>query len=284
MPKDIGIIGGDIRMEYLADIFAKNGWNVKMAGHDDADIYNPDIVYCNEPFDAINSTSISVLGVPSIKDNYIFAPYSERKICLDEIIYSSNAGTKFYGCNVSNDIVKEFNDNKSEYYNYSDNEYFTWMNADVTAECCIGLIITNTNKSLRELSIAVLGYGRIGKLLSKKLSLLNCKPTIFARKDKALAEANALGINSVLVDSFINHADKFDLIINTIPYPIISPEILQRINGTYIELASKPGGIAENNSKTKVINAGGLPGKYAPLTAAKILYNTILRMIGEIKE
>jgi len=283
MSKDVGIIGGDIRMEYLAKIFVENGWNVKLAGHENNEIYIPSAVYCTEPCDVINTTALSVLGVPSIKNGCVYAPYSERKIIIDDLVYSVNNNEKVYGCNVPNDIQQEFKRNNINYYNYSDNDYFIWKNAAVTAECCIGIIIEKTKMTLGDLSIAILGYGRISKSLSQKLLSLNCKSTVYARNEKACAEATAMGLEAIPLIELKSHANSIDLIVNTIPYKIITKEVLDRFNGEVIELASSPGGIDIELAKEKhiqIINAGGLPGKYAPITAAKILYETILNMNG----
>ena len=58
-------------------------------------------------------------------------------------------------------------------------------------------------------------------------------------------------------------------------------------NCLVIELASKPGGIdveAAKEIEIKIVMAQGLPGKVAPVTAAKAIKDTIYNIIEELEE
>ena len=74
------------------------------------------------------------------------------------------------------------------------------------------------------------------------------------------------------------------MIINTVPARVITNEQLLGLKGStlLIELASPPGGfdseIAEQ-SGVKVIRGGGLPGKYAPISAGKAVAETLLKIM-----
>ena len=79
---------------------------------------------------------------------------------------------------------------------------------------------------------------------------------------------------------------KHDVIFNTIPAPILSEKSLAELPAEtlIIELASAPGCIeksALSHMKQKLIRAASLPGRVAPVSAGKILFETIVRILEE---
>ena len=75
-----------------------------------------------------------------------------------------------------------------------------------------------------------------------------------------------------------------DLVFNTVPAPVLGEAELSALRrGTpVIELASAPGGAdseAAAHWGIRLINAPGLPGKEAPLTAARALRDTVYHMM-----
>lgn len=56
------------------------------------------------------------------------------------------------------------------------------LNTIATAEGAIEIAIANTNKILHGSNVLVLGFGRIGKVLARKLAGLSTKVTCAARK------------------------------------------------------------------------------------------------------
>ena len=81
--------------------------------------------------------------------------------------------------------------------------------------------------------------------------------------------------------------EKFDLIINTVPAKVLEESILKQVrkDTLIIDLASKPGGVDFETAKELGLNtiwALSLPGKVAPVTAGRIIYETIENMIEEL--
>lgn len=73
---------------------------------------------------------------------------------------------------------------------------------------------------------------------------------------------------------------KFSYIFNTVPAPVLGAQRLSYIrqDAVLIDIASAPGGIDYAYCAQKGMNAklcGGLPAKYAPKSAAKLLYHII---------
>ena len=143
-------------------------------------------------------------------------------------------------------------------------------NAALTAEGAVELIMRRTDRSLNGLSVLVAGYGRIGRLLADTLASLGARVTVAARDPVDRAEARSRGHNSVDINSV---SSPFDAVVNTIPAPVLRGDYGASL---CLELASAPGGWADD---TPVLRAPGLPGLYAPRSAADVMADAIYRTL-----
>ena len=134
------------------------------------------------------------------------------------------------------------------------------------------------------IKVGINGFGRIGKVLSKKLQGLSAHITCAARKQDDFAWINAYGYNSININEMGKELEQFDIIFNTVPHLILTKEKIAFLNKkcVLIELASRPGGIdrkeAENH-KIKIVDALALPGKVAPITTAEFMKEAIYDLI-----
>ncbi|MBP3919968.1 MAG: hypothetical protein J6D28_00210 [Bacilli bacterium] len=162
-------------------------------------------------------------------------------------------------------------------------------NSLLTAEGIIADIIINTEKSLNNEDILVLGYGNIGKVLVKYLSLFNSNITvgIIDYNDKLLLDQ--LGINNFFTNDFSllkESIGKADVIVNTVPNVIIDEKNYKYINkDSYIlDISSHPHGFNQYSLDELFIKNKlylGIPGKVAPITAGKILSKKITKVMEE---
>ena len=79
---------------------------------------------------------------------------------------------------------------------------------------------------------------------------------------------------------------KIDLIFNTVPAPILTTEVLSDMKPPcfIIDLASLPGGVAADTmlpDGCRVLHALSLPGKVAPLSAARAVFDTVDTILHE---
>lgn len=160
-------------------------------------------------------------------------------------------------------------------------------NAVPTAEGAIEIAITETPFTIHGSKSLVLGYGKIGKILSKDLYALGAQTYVEARKYADLAMIEGHGYEPLPLDNLKDHIHEFDIIFNTIPSLILDDEILTKVkkDALIIDLASKPGGIDFDAAKTyglKVIWALSLPGKIAPVSSGAIIKDTIMNIIKEL--
>ncbi|MGN0177827.1 MAG: NAD(P)-dependent oxidoreductase, partial [Monoglobaceae bacterium] len=149
------------------------------------------------------------------------------------------------------------------------------------------LAMANTPYTIHQSRCLVVGYGRIGKLLSEDLRALGADVTATARKHSDLAWIEARGFKACRTEKLADIAGGFDIIFNTVPHPVINFKVLSatRPEVLIIDLASKPGGVDFDTAKElgrRVIWALSLPGKAAPLTAGRIIKNTLMNILEEL--
>lgn len=147
------------------------------------------------------------------------------------------------------------------------------QNAAITAHCALKLAMNHLPCTLDHIPVLVIGWGRIGKCLSRPLQSLGAQVAIYARKESDRAMAQALGLYEE--DGNWDHISQYRLIFNTVPAPVLPRRVCQlcREDAVLIELASRPG--IEWDS---VIDGRGLPGKEAPESSGKLIAETVLRL------
>ena len=132
--------------------------------------------------------------------------------------------------------------------------------------------------------ILLCGFGRIGKLLARKLRVLGADVTVSARKAQDLELARILGFRRIKTGNWAGALAQYDGIVNTVPAPVVIPEHLQSIRKdcALLELASLPGGFCtEAQALPGYLAARGLPGQYAPESAAAIIRSAIFRSLNQ---
>ena len=154
-------------------------------------------------------------------------------------------------------------------------ESYLARNAAITAECALQVAMNQSRRILSNTSVLVIGWGRIGKCLSNLLKQIGCSVTVAARKETDLAILEALGYETA-DPRRIRRPDRFSVIFNTAPSPILGADILDACPDTLkIDLASSPG-----LSGSDVIWARGLPGIYAPESSGQLIAETFLKEVS----
>ncbi len=167
---------------------------------------------------------------------------------------------------------------------YARREEYQIAIARLTAEGAIALLRPETG--LSGAHILLLGYGRIARLLARELQKAGALVAAAARSGEQRAWAEAESIEALPLDALSGALDRFDVIIGTIPAPVLTEPLLTlvRKDALLLELASAPGGIdaaAAHERGLRYIRAPGLPAKYAPERAAVILRDAVYAAAAE---
>lgn len=289
MKHKFAIIGGDLRIIKLVEMLANEENEIYVYGLEKAeDIKNKqNVIHCESIKKAIQNVEIVIGPIPFSSNGItINAPFSEKEITVREMMHAINAKVLIAG-GISPEVYGMANDEYIEIIDIMKREELAVLNTIATAEGTIQIAIENTNKILHGSEVLILGFGRIGKVLARKLAGLSVKVTCAARKDEDLAWIEAYGHKSTNINSIGENLGQYDIIINTVPHMILNQERLQYLKEDclLIDLASNPGGIdkkAVKDKKIKFVWALSLPGKVAPTTSAEFIKETINNIIKEI--
>lgn len=283
--KKFGIIGGDIRQYHLAQSLKADDHSVIIYG---INTQKSNIKKSNSLEDVIKLSDYIVLPVPTTRDGKnLNTPLFNKTISINsdlfymlknKIVFSFNASS-IASCenNVKNGQVKLFDYNT---------EKFKILNTLPTAKGAIKIAVEENKKTIKNASSLVVGYGRIGKILSKLLHDLNSNVTVSARKNSDRTWAKINGYEAINTPNKSSNLSSYDIIFNTVPSLIFSKDVLLKCSKKVliIDLASMPGGIDKKEAENlgiKTIHALGLPGKYFPETSGKIIKHTIYELIKE---
>ena len=289
MSTNFTIVGGDLRIIKLAKMLANDGNKVFTFGMEQSDELKKckDIIFCEKLTEAVKQSEIIIGPIPfSSNGKEINTPFSERQISIREFMHVINAKVLIAG-SITPEVYELANDEYIEIIDIMKREELAVLNTIATAEGTIQIAIENTNKILHGSEVLVLGFGRIGKVLARKLVGLAVKVTCAARKDEDLAWIQAYGYKTTNINNIGENLRQYDIIINTVPHMILTEERLQYVKEDclLIDLASNPGGIdkkAVKDKKLKFVWALSLPGKVAPITSAEFIKDTIYNIVKEI--
>ena len=283
------IIGGDLRIIKLAKMLAREQNEIFVYGLEKAEELknNPNIKYCESIKKAIQEVEIVIGPIPfSSNGKTINMPFSDKEVTIREMMHVINAKVLIAG-GITPDVYEMANDEYIEIIDIMKREELAVLNTIATAEGTIQIAIENTNKIIHGSNVLILGFGRIGKVLARKLAGLSVKVTCAARKDEDLAWIQAYGHKATNINNLGENLKEYDIIINTIPHMILTEQKLKNVKKEclLIDLASNPGGIdkkAIKDMNLKLIWALSLPGKVAPTTSAEFIKETIYNILKEI--
>ena len=266
------IPGGDGRMVHTARVLERAGYTVTLYGQDGGAPPADPIA------EIISAADLIVLPIPVSRDGITLnAPMTTKTIPLDGLAAALRKGQTVAGGGFSAALKDAIRAKGCTLYDSLTDERFALPNALATAEGAIALAITETADLLADTDCAILGYGRIGKRLSRLLMAMGARVTVFARKASARAEATATGCAALPLTDVPANLSRHPLIFNTIPARLFDFGKLLPTGGTVIDLAP----IYDAVESPRVIRAASLPAKYAPGFAGRPFGECILAHLRE---
>lgn len=291
MKKRIGFVGGDKRILNVAESLVEKGCDVLVYAIDeDEEIQTSKFTIAKSLEEIIENSEVVVGPIPFTQDGeHVFSPLSKTLLKIEELVESLHKKRIPLIASVIPESTKQFCVLKGvKCYDLYEKEELAILNAIPTAEGAIAIAIEKMAITIHSSNVLILGYGRIGKVLSKMLKGFECNIFVAARKSSDLTWCRAFGYIPVALSRLKEYVDKMDLIINTIPAMVVDKEVINKIrkDTLIIDLASKPGGIDFEYAKQsgiEVIHALSLPGKVAPKTAAQYIVEVLLDLLNELE-
>ena len=216
-------------------------------------------------------------ATPPQELNFIIFPFAKR---IDSDTYNDSffsrlkKGTLIFSGINSDYLANKCTEHKLTYHAIIENPVVAAKNAVPTSEGVLAYLITNSIKTISGSRFLVIGYGICGSDLAKRLKVLGADVNALVRNTEKESAAYADCIKPIYIDALFTEPP-FDAIINTVPHPILTNEMLDKTAGILmLDIASKPYGFnmeyaKKLNKKSALLAA--IPGKYAVQTAGEIL-------------
>lgn len=264
-------VGGDMRSIYCAERLAEK-YEVSLMGFDADNIPQGCCVSLQKPKEKADVLVLPMIPLDS--DGMIVSKFGEC-VSPDEIVPLLKDDAKIFTGRMDERLRELFP--LSNFVEYLSCEDVCLKNAIPTAEGAVQIALAEIPETLNGLKVLIVGMGRIGTALAEILKGFGADVTAALRNEKGAANARLHGIKSIRTENITN---EYRLIFNTVPSLIFDREKLAELRSDtlIIDLASKPFGVDYDAAKIlgiRALQALGLPGKTAPVTAGRIIAECI---------
>ena len=260
------VVGGDDRLRLLSDLFQKKGYETDTWGQGGDDASK-----------ALTRAQAVVLPFPrASRDGFIPAPKGKRPIPVHEVASLIGEGAWVMSGALDEELAHTASQKDWRLLLPSSDPTFEEQNAMPSAEGAIYAAMQKADYTICGSTCLIIGPGRIGKELARMLLGIGAKVFMAARREEALKAAADMGCIPVPMEALPIAAREADILFNTAPAMVAGEAVMAalHVHALAIDLASAPYGIDLNAAERHGISAwreGGIPGKYSPLTAARLL-------------
>lgn len=276
--KNIVFFGGDKRQLFAASALSEVYREVRLLGFDM--LISEGRLIIDNDVGCLGNADLVVMPIVGVKNGTVQTLFSDKEYKLNgetlpllkDKLIAAGKGESFesFGLRVY-DLLKR--------------EDFTLKNAYLTAEGAVSVAMDSYEGSIANAKILVIGYGRIGKYLSRMLRALGASVTVSSRSEIKRAEIYCDGNRAVSTSELLSISD-YDIVFNTADAVILDEKLLENSDSLtlIIDLASGKGGTdfaAAEKLGFCAVHALGLPGKCSPKTAGEIIADTILTIPEE---
>lgn len=278
MKLTFGVIGGDRRQAYLAELLQRDGYAVRTYGLSQWNAPG------NTSLEGAAASDAAVLPMPLCREAGILNCGGVQIATADLFPLLQKPRLTAAG-KINPAQYREAEAADVELTDYLLREETAVANAVPTAEGAIQLAMEQLPETLCGCDCLVIGFGRIGKLLAHRLSGLGARVSVSARTYGDLAWISAMGWQALQTQRLRGRLNGFRAVFNTVPAPVLDTGMLAELPAGCLcmELASAPGFDAGEASARglRAVQAPGLPGKTSPLTAAKAVRDAVYHILEE---
>ena len=260
------VIGGDMRFAHLTSMLNESGRQATGFLQESANENSA-------PLSELKKYSAVIANWP------MRWPLSREAVTEAEILDEIAPGSVLLLCGPKFPKEKRWD---LQYVNLWEDDRLLQENAYLTAEAAVASALRRSGRSMMHLDCAVIGYGRIGRALTEILKNLGARVTVLSRTENKRRLAVESGAQAADLMEIANVLPGKQLVFSTPPSLVLDREALMCIGSgaLLMDLASPPYGFDLEEALELGLNAcrePGLPGRYCPLSAARVLYHAVLR-------
>ena len=219
-----------------------------------------------------NKGRLLILPIPTSRDNIFI---NSTEITVKATADLIDGQTVVIGYSIPQDIVQRAAEVAAEVFDASLDEEFLLDNAKISANGALGYILTHSPKDIGDMRIGIVGYGRIGREMTRLCLLLGAYVRLYTAREEVALELGEMGIDTRLIADK-NDLSDLDILVNTTPKRQINEEDIPSWIDV-IDLAS--GKIFEPSPR--LIKLSSIPDAFYPESAGRLYANAILRFLND---
>ncbi|MCL2571637.1 MAG: dipicolinate synthase subunit DpsA [Defluviitaleaceae bacterium] len=283
--RKFAIVGGDKRNVALAEKLFRLGHRVKMYGFSDYEKETP--MQCKNLYETISEAEYIIGPIPCCHNGGVLnTPFHNKPVLVEDVFRLIKPSQTFLAGYIKQEIMDLAKKYDVKIIDLLSREELLVLNAIPTAEGAIKIAIEETDITLHGNNMLVIGYGRIGAVLSGMLRGIGAKVSAVVNSTHKEALANSFGHNAIHHEDMQLHLKAADIIFNTVPKVLLDKNNMKHIRQEtlIIDLASPPYGVdikAARDFGLKVLFTNSLPGKIAPVTTADYILKAVNHIIAE---
>ena len=275
MNKTFGVIGGDRRQAELARLLAGDGHSVRTYG---LDRWKPPGA---DTLDHAAAADVVILPLPLCRGDGVLN-CEEGAVPTADLFRRLHPRQRILAGQVRPQQRQEAEALGLTVEDYFLREELAVSNAAATAEGAVQTAMERLDRTLLGMDCLVLGFGRIGKLLSCRLHGLGARVTATARRPEDLAWIRAYGYGALETGKLAGRLRTYGAVFNTVPSPVLTAPLLAELpkDCLLMDLASVRG-IEAVEGGPEVLWARSLPGRLTPRSAAAAIRDAVYYILLE---
>lgn len=288
--RKVAVVGGDEREQEIARLAATTGAKVAAYGFPWPNEGVEGVEPAASAREALTGADYALFPIPGqANDGTLFAPDSPAPIQPDtELLTVMNDGAAIV-LGWPNDPLRhtaaELGITLSE---YEDDVELMLLRGPAIVEGALQKAIENTDVTLHNNDVLVVGHGNIGRIFARTLVLLGARVHLAARNPVQRADALNAGCIPHPLDDIPALAPSVSMVFSTVPSSVVDAYTLALLppRSLVMDLSAPPGGIdlgAADRLGHRAVWARGL-GRRAPVTVGASQWNGISRRINALEK
>ncbi|MFC6886547.1 MULTISPECIES: dipicolinate synthase subunit DpsA [Actinomadura] len=286
----IAVVGGDEREREIARLAAATGAAVRAYGFPWPDGGIEGVTLAATAAEALEGADYALFPIPGIAaDGTLFAPAAPEPILPDAALLTGMGPGATIILGWPDERLRAAAEERGiALVEYEHDTELMLLRGPAIVEGALQLAIAETDVTIHDSDVAVVGHGNIGRLLARTLVLLGARVHLFARNPVQRADARSAGCSPHPLEELRERAPGLSMVFSTVPSRIVDRDVLAALpaNSLVMDLAAPPGGIDLDAAKElghRAVWARGL-GRRAPVTVGASQWSGISRRIAEVED
>lgn len=284
----LAIVGGDEREQEIARLAARTGATVRGYGFPWPPAGIEGVALAGSVAEAMRGADYALLPVPRGVEGRLYAPDAPEPIRIrPELFAPLQSGAHVFCGRVTDVLADATRDLSLTMHEYDPDRELMLLRAAAIAEGVLEAAIANTEVTIHGAIVAVVGFGNIGSVLTRRLLALGADVHVAARNPIQRAAARAEGARSLSLEELRELAPRLSMIFSTVPARVVGRAVLERLPQGSLVLDIVPPPDRSDLALAarlghRAVWARGL-GRRAPVTVGASQWLGVRRRIEEIE-